>query len=295
MSALAICNRALTRIGAGRIFSFEDNTETARLCKDLYDPVRRELLRSHPWNFARRRRVLSRLEEAPAFGWSYQYALPADCLRLANLNGVEVGLYSEEFQIETTDDDQLVLLCNSESASVIYITDIEDSSKFDSLFSKALAIALAIELATRIKDSSTLVNQLQVEFERVTAPMAKAANAREVRGRKANVTVPWESRIIIERFGGRYGSRGIAPGAGDSPGGGHFDPTTLGSLAWLDLILASHVNSGTAADGHVLTANGVGGATWGEVAGGTTDFNIDGGNAASVFTPIPAVDGGGAS
>lgn len=32
--------------------------------------------------------------------------------------------------------------------------------------------------------------------------------------------------------------------------------------------------------------------TWATPAGGSTDFNVDGGQANTVFTPIPGIDGG---
>lgn len=54
-----ICNRALIRIGADTIVDITENSKEGRLCNILYDQIRKDLLRSHPWNFAIRRIILA--------------------------------------------------------------------------------------------------------------------------------------------------------------------------------------------------------------------------------------------
>lgn len=197
MSEVTICNRALTRVGEARITSLDDQTAAARLCKEIYPQVRDEELQSHPWNFARRRATLVALAQAPAFGWSAQYPLPDDYLRLLALNGVEVDQLSEEFEVEGYgDSDQVVLLCDADSAKIVYIKKVTDTSKFPPLFKKALSLSLAAEIATRIKDSQSLVESIIAERERISMPRARVVDARESRGRRQNVLVPWESRLI---------------------------------------------------------------------------------------------------
>src|SRR3546814_9999800 len=62
---VSICSNALLRLGADPINSFDEadnfgsNIERARLCANLWPNVRRQVIRSHPWNCATKRVVLS--------------------------------------------------------------------------------------------------------------------------------------------------------------------------------------------------------------------------------------------
>lgn len=54
-SDVAICNLALTQLGANTIASLAEGTETARKCNAIYTLIRDAALRAHPWNFAIKR------------------------------------------------------------------------------------------------------------------------------------------------------------------------------------------------------------------------------------------------
>jgi hypothetical protein len=60
VDALAICNSALSKIGAAKIDALTDVNKRATLCNQQYSILRDELLRSHPWNFAIKRKYLSK-------------------------------------------------------------------------------------------------------------------------------------------------------------------------------------------------------------------------------------------
>jgi hypothetical protein len=55
MTQLELCNVALAHLGEARISGLTDNAATARACAMHYEPVLKEVLRSHRWNFAVRR------------------------------------------------------------------------------------------------------------------------------------------------------------------------------------------------------------------------------------------------
>ena len=61
---LVIANGALLRLGASAIASFSEQTDSARACAQWIDPVRREALRAHPWNFALKRKKLNGFPQA---------------------------------------------------------------------------------------------------------------------------------------------------------------------------------------------------------------------------------------
>src|SRR3546814_17689916 len=84
---VSICSNALLRLGADPINSFDEadnfgsNIERARLCANLWPNVRRQVIRSHPWNCATKRVVLSPDAAAPAFGYANRFQMPGEWLR----------------------------------------------------------------------------------------------------------------------------------------------------------------------------------------------------------------------
>jgi hypothetical protein len=179
-SATDICNVALGHLGEARITSLEEDSVAARACALHYRMTRDQVLRSHRWNFAQARAVLSRLDDAPAFGWSYQYELPANCLRVLEVNDSEAGdVITDAYLIEGR-----ALLTNAESVNLVYLRRIEDVGQFDALFVEALAVKLAIVLSETIRGTTARTAELAQVYERVTAPLAKRVDANEGRRRK---------------------------------------------------------------------------------------------------------------
>ena len=52
LSALALCSRALLKIGAQPIASLDEGTAEAEVAANLYPGLRDALLAAHPWSFA---------------------------------------------------------------------------------------------------------------------------------------------------------------------------------------------------------------------------------------------------
>lgn len=95
-----IANRSLSSIGTrSQIVDLSEDSNEARQCKLLLEPLRDELLRMAPWNCAFNFQTLALIcaapgtPENPTAGtdtwqkgqppppWSYEYAYPSDCLR----------------------------------------------------------------------------------------------------------------------------------------------------------------------------------------------------------------------
>jgi len=57
-TSVEICNAALMRVGAEAINGFSDNTKRAKLCKNHYDRIKKEMIVSSPWNFCLKRTTL---------------------------------------------------------------------------------------------------------------------------------------------------------------------------------------------------------------------------------------------
>lgn len=153
-SKVDICNRALSYLGANLISSFDEQNKSAQFCRLFYTDVLEEVLRSHPWNFATRRVALNQVEYATESGL-VAYQLPADCLRpLRNASNTQI----------TYDIEDRYLLTHESTFTLVYIALVEDVNKYDTMFRKELAQALALELCSSLTNSSTIKQELKAEF-----------------------------------------------------------------------------------------------------------------------------------
>ena len=81
LNDIALCSRALIRIGAKPITDFNDGSAEAEIAGALYAPVRDALLSAYAWGLATGQVALTRLAESPAADYTYAFALPQDYLR----------------------------------------------------------------------------------------------------------------------------------------------------------------------------------------------------------------------
>ena len=49
-STVSIVNNALNIIGASNITELEENSKTARVMNQMYESIRDDVFRAHPWN-----------------------------------------------------------------------------------------------------------------------------------------------------------------------------------------------------------------------------------------------------
>ena len=158
-----ICNEALGLIGEGPIVSIEDTETKAIKCNQFWAATRDACLRIWPWSFAVRRALLSPNATAPAFGYSYAYRKPANCLRLWQVtddytyaDSPVLESASVEYKLEGRD-----ILTNSEGPLYCkYIEAIEETGYFDSLFCGFFAAALAAKLAMGLTKDPALINSM---------------------------------------------------------------------------------------------------------------------------------------
>ena len=95
-SVVDICNSALNLLGASTISALTDDTKNARLCNQRYEPVRNRIFRGHNWNCLIKRVQLAQDSAAPVVEFSFQYTLPADCLRVLKIHtGVTDSIASD--------------------------------------------------------------------------------------------------------------------------------------------------------------------------------------------------------
>ena len=148
-SVVDICNRALQKLGAPPIQSLGDASVSARALSIAYDPVRKAVLRAHPWNFATQRFQLAADATPPLFDYTNAITLPTGWLRVlppdpkANVNDRDWII--EGNTLLTDDAVPLNLRC---------IMDVSDTTLMDPCFEEALSAKLAFELCEQITQSN---------------------------------------------------------------------------------------------------------------------------------------------
>jgi hypothetical protein len=165
-----LCSNALLRLGLAPINSLTDGTPGAQAASNLYPTVRDSVLRSHPWNCATKRVVLSPDVTAPAFGYSYAFSLPGDFMRAWHVSDDE-GQTPLEYAIEGRQ-----LLADSSTVYLQYIFRNEDPATWDSLLVDAVEVSLAAAMAIPLTADAAK----KQEFEREA--IAKLRMARAVDG-----------------------------------------------------------------------------------------------------------------
>ncbi|MFZ4687851.1 MAG: hypothetical protein ACOYLS_01305 [Polymorphobacter sp.] len=146
-SAVQIANLALVTIGDDEaLVELSTDTRAGRAILAVFDIERDALLRAHPWNFAMTRASLPALADAPPFGFGYAYQLPADWMRFIDETDYE------PFAIESGQ----ILTDRAPPLNIRYVRRVTDTGLFDALFVKALAAAIAAQVAQRLSGSATV-------------------------------------------------------------------------------------------------------------------------------------------
>ena len=149
-SVVQICNIALTNIGETKIAALNEENERARVVNLRYEDCRDSVLRTHPWNCAVTRVELSADVTAPSWGYAKRFALPADCLRV-----LDVENNFEKYEVEGR-----YLVTDSTSMKLKYIKRVTDPTEFDSLLLHAISLKLASEIAENLTGRADLRDRM---------------------------------------------------------------------------------------------------------------------------------------
>ena len=178
---LDICNSALIKCGAEEITQpMLDNSSNkrAKLCASQYDKVKRRLLRSANWRFAKKRATLTNNGNTPAFNYTYEFALPTDYLKMLPAeNEDDASFISADVTVENGK-----ILAYDETIYIIYTADV-DESLFDASFEEALAYDLAMEICYALVQSAEYKTQLRDEHQEALRT-ARSMNAQEGRAQE---------------------------------------------------------------------------------------------------------------
>ena len=154
-SVVDICNGALNQLGASTILTLTEDSKNARLCNARYTQVRDSLFRSHPWNCLIKRAELARDTEVPSWGFSYQFTLPADCLRLLTILN-----YDYDYKVEGRK-----VLANHGTVKIQYVSRIEDPNQYDELLRETISASLAADIAYAVTSSNPVASNMYSLFQ----------------------------------------------------------------------------------------------------------------------------------
>src|SRR6266404_2036131 len=183
-SDIQIANRALQKLGAASITSFNDNSTAGRAMNLAYTIVRDAELRRRRWKFSITRANLAPLSTAPVNGiYNLQYQLPAQCLRILNVGDFSPGADTSDYRNRTVADysieGNLILTNIASPLSLRFIQQITDPGQFDSAFAEAFAARLAWETCEQITQSGEKRKLAMTEYKAAILEAAQA-NALEI-------------------------------------------------------------------------------------------------------------------
>lgn len=184
-SKAQIFNLALTYLGEQPISNPDSDTDKkAIVLRQAYDMSRQALLEEHLWNFAVKRTTLAPESSAPDFEWDYSFVTPSDCIRIHKF-----------FEGPTEHKEEgKKILCDQNVLNIIYIADITDTTFFPPMFSKILALDMAITAEYGITGQTKMQQSLLVQRQ------ALLIKAKMVDAQKDNIKKQNRSNIIKSMY-----------------------------------------------------------------------------------------------
>jgi hypothetical protein len=169
-SVIQVANRALTKLGSARITSLSDDNKAARSISNCFEDLRDDELRAHRWQFAMKRTSLAALSDTPPFGYNYQYAVPADFLRIDMVDdrfpAAVMDNYIDAEYLEWTLEGNVILTDIGAPLKLRYIAQITDPTEWDTNFREALASRIAMEIAEDLTQSDTKKQAAAKDYDR---------------------------------------------------------------------------------------------------------------------------------
>jgi len=153
LNDVALASRALIRIGAAPISSFDDGSVEAEIAGALFGPVRDGLLSAYAWGFATGQLNLTELATPPVADYDRAFQLPNDYLRALSAGTGHKGR-GLNYRIARG-----ALHTNAADVILTYIFRPEEE-EFPPYFDQALIARLAAEFCIPITESTSRTETL---------------------------------------------------------------------------------------------------------------------------------------
>ena len=163
---VSICNQAIDLVGGNRIITIDDeNSKEATICKAMYNDVRDLVLEDADWTFATKRYLLTPEVEAPAWGYSNQFTIIPEILRVINAANNADNLNGDS-DLDWRREGNLILCNISTNLYIKAIRQITDESKFSAGYTQTFIYKIASHLAIPIAGSRTLHDDMVAMYEK---------------------------------------------------------------------------------------------------------------------------------
>lgn len=186
-SVVEICNSALNQLGASTILALTENSKNGRLCNARYETIKDNVLRSHPWNSAIKRRALASDTATPAWGFAKQFTLPSDCLRI-----LQIENYNQDYKVEGRK-----ILTNDDACKIVYVSNISDPNEMDVMLRETISAALAADIAYAVTANATLAQRM---YDKYLEKLKDAKHADASEGYNTDPTLGPTDVILTEDF-----------------------------------------------------------------------------------------------
>ena len=191
-----VLNVALRRIGYKlRVASLYDGSKAGSAALDIYAQTRDAVLEQDDWDFAEGNVALTMLKQAPVGGyipplvwssaypplpWIFEYAYPADCLKVRAVKPTPIFLPEFDPQphvFSLANDSSLspaakVILCNVPGAMLVYTRQVTDPTQWKPDFVEEIAAALGRRLSAQLMNLD--VTKLEAGDEQASMSIAES-------------------------------------------------------------------------------------------------------------------------
>jgi hypothetical protein len=179
---LDIANAAIAHCGESPINAFTDKKKAAELVANGYEPVRKEVLRRHPWKSVSDRKRLTPEVGKPVFGKQNSFILPSDVLRVwrvVDLEGVRPNNIPDFVTLDDTwKREKNKVLSDCSDIGIEYVADEENTQKYDDMLIEAIALKLAFRICYALTQDKDLKKDLLSYFTEILVK-AKSVDAKE--------------------------------------------------------------------------------------------------------------------
>lgn len=155
---VTIANRALIIINNQTISSLDDGSASANYSRELIPAAIDAVYSAFPWRESLRRASLAPLADAPAFGFTYAFMLPADFARLKEI------AVDGEWVIEGR-----VVHTNATSVNIVYSAMPSNPSEIGVVLRDLLVKQLACLLSLPLTANESTTSRIAQQYEKALA------------------------------------------------------------------------------------------------------------------------------
>lgn len=169
LSKVEICNIALDNFGCSRITSMEEDTEQARILRNMYDLCRQSLLAKGCWNFATGYDDLNRVVDKTLYHPRYHeiYVYPSDVIKIVKIFTCDIDYadryYNPEYEIMNKKN-RLYIATDVRGAKAKVIRDIENTAMYPPEFVTCLSYLIATRVSEALTRNAQIVQEMEAKY-----------------------------------------------------------------------------------------------------------------------------------